>query len=61
MQRVSPGHSFSAWGRLRKVLKVGSGPDTPPSVRLLRSSHSHTHTQMSAASVRLTMTVLSHF
>lgn len=39
MQRVSPGHSFSAWGRLRKVLKAGSGPDAPPSLRLLQSSH----------------------
>lgn len=32
MQRVPPGHSFSAWGRLRKLLKAGSGPDAPPSV-----------------------------
>lgn len=43
MQRVPPGHSFFAWGRLRKVLKAGSGPDAPPSARLLRSSHSHTN------------------
>lgn len=53
MQRVFPGHSFSAWGRLRKVLKAGSGPVAPPSIRLLQSllhtlSLSRTHTHKSS-------------
>ena len=37
-----PGHSFSAWGRLRKVLKAGPGPGAPPSMTL-QGSLLHIH------------------
>lgn len=64
--KESPQVTPSLYGAvLRKVLKAGSGPDAPPSVRLLRSSHSHTssdtHTYTKATYTRLTMTDLSHF
>lgn len=64
--KESPQVTPSLYGAvLRKVLKAGSGPDAPPSLRLLRSSHSHTssdtHTYTKATYTRLTMTDLSHF
>lgn len=43
--RFVPGHSFSAWGCLRKVLKAGSGADAPPSTTLPLLHNSHTHSQ----------------
>lgn len=43
MQRDSPGHSFSPRGRLRKVLKAGSGPRGSSFSETPWSSHSQTN------------------